>query len=76
VGTQQTIQAVNRTIRDFADDPRIPAEEQWEFFCECGCFTLVPLTLAAFDAGDGVFAPGHAQPVTPAGTTEPGTPSA
>jgi hypothetical protein len=76
VGAQQTIQAVNRTIRDFADDPRIPADEEWEFFCECGCFTLVSMTLARFDAGGGVFAPGHEQPVTPAGTTEPGTPSA
>ena len=47
---QDTIRAVNRTIRDFADDPRIPATEPWEFFCECGCFTLVSLTLAEFDA--------------------------
>jgi hypothetical protein len=77
VGTQQgTIQAVNRTIRAFAEDPRIPAEEQWEFFCECGCFTLVQLTLAAYDAGEGVRAPGHDDRVRPAGTTEPGIPSA
>src|SRR3954447_22931926 len=54
VGAEQgTIQAVNRTIRDFAEDPRIPPEEEWEFFCECGCFTLVHLTLVAFDGGDG-----------------------
>jgi len=71
---QRTIQAVNRTIRDFADDPRIGSDEEWEFFCECGCFTLVQLTLAAFDAVDGVWAPGHS--VTAAGRTEPGTPSA
>jgi hypothetical protein len=45
---QDTIRAVNRTIRDFADDPRIPATESWEFFCECGCFTLVSLTVAEF----------------------------
>ena len=38
------------------DDPRLrgrsalPATEPWEFFCECGCFTLVSLTLAEFDA--------------------------
>lgn len=32
---------MNRTIRDFADDPRIPSDEQWDFFCECGCFPPV-----------------------------------
>ena len=73
---QGTIQSVNRTIRDFADDPRVPAEEQWEFFCECGCFTLVPLTLAAYDEGDGVWAPGHrerqlAATDRPSGTRDP-----
>jgi hypothetical protein len=57
---QETIRAVNRTIRDFADDPRIPSDESWEFFCECGCFMLVELTIAEFDGGDGVWAPGHA----------------
>ena len=71
---QGTVQLVNRTIREFADDPRIPPEEQWEFFCECGCFALVLLTLAEFDAGEGVWAPGHS--ATTADTTEPGTPSA
>ena len=57
----ETIRAVNRTIREFADDPRIPSEESWEFFCECGCFTLVPLSLVAFDGDGGVWAPGHAE---------------
>jgi hypothetical protein len=56
---RDTIQAMNRTIRDFADDPRIPADEHWEFFCECGCFTLVTLSIEQFDACDGVWAPGH-----------------
>jgi hypothetical protein len=56
---QETIRAVNRTIRDFADDPRIPSEESWEFFCECGCFTLVDRTLEQFDQEGGVWAPGH-----------------
>lgn len=50
---------MNRTIRDFADDPRIPSDERWEFFCECGCFTLVSLSIAEFDSGAGVWAPGH-----------------
>jgi hypothetical protein len=56
---QDTIRAVNRTIRDFADDPRIPAAESWEFFCECGCFTLVSLTVAEFDAAANVWVGGH-----------------
>lgn len=57
---RETIQAMNRTIRDFADDPRIPAAEPWEFFCECGCFTLVSLSIEAFDRSDAVVvAPGH-----------------
>jgi hypothetical protein len=60
---ESTIQAVNETIREFADDPRVPAEEHWAFFCECGCFTLVELTVAEFDdaAEGGVWAPGHEQ---------------
>ena len=56
---QDTIRAVNRTIREFADDPRIPATEPWEFFCECGCFTLVSLTIVEFDAAAHVWAAGH-----------------
>jgi hypothetical protein len=55
----ETIRAVNRTIREVAADPRIPADEDWGFFCECGCFTLVPRSTADFDAGVGVWAPGH-----------------
>jgi hypothetical protein len=66
MGTQQsTVQAVNQTIREFADDPRVPREEQWEFFCECGCFTLVPMTIAQFDEAAGVWAPGHGTPAAP-----------
>jgi hypothetical protein len=56
---QDTIRAVNRTIRDFADDPRISAEAPWEFFCECGCFSLVTLTIAEFDEIPSVWADGH-----------------
>ena len=60
MGAQRTtIQTVNQTIREFADDPRVPGDEQWEFFCECGCFTLVQLTIAQYDEADGVWAPGH-----------------
>jgi hypothetical protein len=56
---QETIRAVNRTIREFADDPRVSAAAPWEFFCECGCFTLVSLTIAEFDAATNVCAGGH-----------------
>jgi hypothetical protein len=56
----ETVRAVNRTIRDFADDPRIPDDAEWEFFCECGCFTLVSMSLKDFASGGGVWAPGHA----------------
>ena len=58
---QETIQAVNRTIRDFAEDPRVPSDETWEFFCECGCFTLVERTLDQYDSDDGIWLPGHEQ---------------
>lgn len=62
---RETIRSVNRTIREFADDPRIPADEPWEFFCECGCFTLVLRSLAEFDADAAVWAPGHDQEAQP-----------
>jgi hypothetical protein len=50
---------VNRTIRDFAADPRIPDDAAWEFFCECGCFTLVSLTIAEFDGAAAICAEDH-----------------
>jgi hypothetical protein len=56
---RETIRTVNRTIREFAEDPRIPSEESWEFFCECGCFTLVEVSLDTYDSDAGVWAPGH-----------------
>jgi len=63
VGAQQeTVRAVNRTIREFADDPRVPADAEWEFFCECGCFTLVSLSIVEFDLDEGVWAAGHRVP--------------
>ena len=51
---------VNQHIRDFAEG--FPPDTDWEFFCECGCFTLVPLTLAEFDRGGAVHADGHPTP--------------
>jgi hypothetical protein len=57
---QETIKLVNRTIREFADDPRIQEDAEWEFFCECGCFTLVLMTIAQYDAAMDVLAHGHA----------------
>src|SRR3954465_5922325 len=67
LGTQQeTIRAGNRTIREFADDPRVSADAPWEFFCECGCFTLVSLTLAEFDAATHICSVGHEEGLLPA----------
>jgi hypothetical protein len=62
VAQQETVRAVNATIRDFAADPRIPEDAEWEFFCECGCFTLVAMTIAEFDQDEGVWAAGHGVP--------------
>jgi hypothetical protein len=62
VAQQETVRAVNATIREFADDPRVSDDAEWEFFCECGCFTLVSMTLVEFDRGEGVWAAGHAVP--------------
>jgi hypothetical protein len=62
VAQQETVKAVNARIREFADDPRIPGEAEWEFFCECGCFTLVSMTLVDFDKDEGVWAAGHGVP--------------
>ncbi len=60
------MKAVNATIREFAADPRVSDDAEWEFFCECGCLALVPMTLAEFDEGDGVRAPGHGVPTVSA----------
>lgn len=62
VAQQETVRAVNSTIREFADDPRIPDDAEWEFFCECGCFSLVAMTLVEFDKDEGVWASGHRVP--------------
>jgi hypothetical protein len=66
VAQQETVRAVNATIREFAADPRIPEDAEWEFFCECGCFTLVPLSIAEFDKDEGVWAVGHRVPAVSA----------
>lgn len=49
----------NAEIRSFADD-NADGGAVWEFFCECGCRTLVSMTIAAYDASRGrVWACGH-----------------
>jgi hypothetical protein len=48
----------NRIIRQFAEGTAGPSVF-WQFVCECGCYTLVDLTLAEFDAAEHVLAPGH-----------------
>ena len=40
----------NQNIRDFAFGENVRPGWTWQFFCECGCFTLVAMTLAEYDA--------------------------
>jgi hypothetical protein len=49
----------NRNIRDFAFGEDVRPGWTWQFFCECGCFTLVEMTLAEYDAREAVWARGH-----------------
>ena len=49
---------VNEQIRSFADDS-VDRNDVWEFFCECGCMTLVSMRISTFDISSGVRAPGH-----------------
>ena len=39
----------------------VDPEQEWEFFCECGCFTLVTLTITAFDGAANVWVEGHGE---------------
>ena len=56
---RRTAILANAEIRLFADE-NIDRGAVWEFFCECGCRTLVSMTIAAYDASrGGVWAPGH-----------------
>jgi hypothetical protein len=49
----------NQNIRDFAFGEDVRPGWTWQFFCECGCFTLVEMTLAQYDASSGVWERGH-----------------
>jgi hypothetical protein len=51
----------NRVIREFAEGTA-GADVRWQFLCECGCYQLVELTLAEFDAADAVVQGGHRLP--------------
>jgi hypothetical protein len=64
---REVTRLTNRHIRDFAAIDADRRGALWHFFCECGCFTLVEVTIAEYDAGDGVWAAGHER--SPAGTT-------
>src|SRR5918912_884987 len=53
---------VNAEIRALAERLAVGEERRDPFawVCSCGCFTLVPATLAEYDASGGhVLAPGH-----------------
>jgi hypothetical protein len=51
------VQAANEQIRSFAKHGS--DHEVWEFFCECGCMTLLPITIAEFDGANSVLIEGH-----------------
>ena len=52
---------LNRAIRSASE--RFPEEEEvpLEFYCECGCWQTVEVTIAGYDplAGEPVYLPGH-----------------
>jgi hypothetical protein len=52
---------MNEEIRTLAKRLDVPAEEHaYAWVCTCGCFTIVHLTIAEYDANAGrVFAAGH-----------------
>jgi hypothetical protein len=56
---QEISRMTNRNIRDFAFGEDVRPGWTWQFFCECGCFTLVEMTLAEYDARESVWALGH-----------------
>jgi hypothetical protein len=51
---------IRRLIEPFTqgDSPSV----RYPFVCECGCTGQVRLTLAEFDAADGIYADGHFPP--------------
>lgn len=55
------VRALNGEIRDASE--RFPGEEDvpLEFYCECGCWQTVEITIAGYDALEGrpVLLPGH-----------------
>jgi hypothetical protein len=54
---------VNARIRELAELYALGQELPLAFLCECGCFTLVPLTIAEYDGRAGpVAAPVHETP--------------
>jgi hypothetical protein len=63
IARRDVIRLTNERIRSCAD-PRLEDYALWQFFCECGCFRLVPMTLHDYDAGGGVWAEGH-RPLEP-----------
>jgi hypothetical protein len=64
---QEVTRLTNMHIREFAVGDDVRPTWKWQFFCECGCFTLVEMTLSEYDAGAGVWVAGHDAPVRAAG---------
>ncbi len=59
VGPAKAVRSMNLAIRDLARQGNDGAAAEWNFFCECGCRAVVHMTLAEFDAADGVYTDGH-----------------
>lgn len=53
----EEISSVGRSLPGMTE-----ASEELTFYCECGCFDKVQLSLAAFDALDGALLDGHSRP--------------
>ena len=50
---QVLFREINERIREIGDVQRVPADEAWDFLCECaddGCTEPVPLTVAEYEA--------------------------
>jgi hypothetical protein len=62
---REVTRLTNRHIRDFAAVDAERPGALWQFFCECGCFTLVEVTIAEYDGGGGVWAAGHERSPAP-----------
>lgn len=57
----QLAREVNAQVREIAETLTEPNDrsDDFEFYCECGCFERLTLTLGEYDARGVVLLPGH-----------------